>query len=228
MLDMMKPFMKLLKETHLQNKGKQSSGRIEVISPIRKIPHKDEIFDMLMQLNDGTNTNGLKFTAVDGVLKLNEIKTDINEIERVLNKDASAFLLRYPSTEPTSLETESLCRIICKTLNKYYLPDIETFTNYVINLLSCFSCDIKSKIIKILAALLAKLTGPVDQTLDQIFPNQSKYFNIIDMIVCFFGDRAEHLEGQYIMWRSTRDEKYHNPLFQQIDNDEGKTVTRFF
>ncbi|KAJ8965249.1 hypothetical protein NQ314_004261 [Rhamnusium bicolor] len=157
----LKVFTKLLKETVRQNSGSEVHGRAEVISAIRNIQNKDEVFAVLTRANKNMNKHGIKFVSADGKIKLNGIDIDMNEFMSMNKKNAETFLSKLSKSDPTPVETRSMRKMISNTLNNFSLPDIGTLVSYAVILLNCYDNNIKSKIIDALASLLASFTSSI-------------------------------------------------------------------
>ncbi|KAJ8963323.1 hypothetical protein NQ318_018792 [Aromia moschata] len=224
-----KTFTKLLKETISQNNGNEASGRAEVISAIRNIQNKDEVFAVLTRSNKDMNRNGIKFSAIDGDIRLNGIKIDMNEFMSMNKKETKTLLMNLSSSEPSPVEA----RTMRTTVSSFHLDgtsvtDVNNIASYTLKLLYFCSGDVRTKVIGALASLLAKLTVDIKLGLDQLFPDHDKYFRLINLVVGFFSKLADELEEKYQMWKKTGDKQYHIMLFDYMEMDKAKRYVKLF
>ncbi|XP_018569135.1 uncharacterized protein LOC108909309 isoform X1 [Anoplophora glabripennis] len=223
-----KTFTKLVKETIRQNNLNEAQGRAEVISAIRNIQNKDEVFAVLTRSNKDMNKKGIRISASGGEIVLNGVSIDFNEFAAMNKKEASSFLSNLPQSERVPVDTASTRSMVSNILTDFSIRDIESITNITLRLLSFCDGDIQSKIINALHMLLANLPDPIRLLLDQIFPNQSKYIYVMEVVINFFAKAAGHLEELYKNWIETGDDSYYNPLFRHIDVKQTKRAVKFF
>lgn len=222
-----KPFLKLQKKTLRQFQGKNLNKTIILVSPIIKIPNKDDVLAVLAADDDCSDKKGLTFIINDREVRLNDKKINISEIVNITERDAAVFLSNNSSSAVTLSDSKDIGEMISKTLQNVSLSDKETFTNYVARVLGCSSEDIRLKIVKTFVSLLKKMDSSIEQALDEIFRDQSKYFRIMDVIVCFFAKKAERLKDQWKTWLDTRKEEYYLPFFEQIDEEDSDGLQFF-
>lgn len=218
-----------MKETIRQNNFNEAQGRSEVIAAIRNIQNKDDVFAVLTRSNKDMNKKGIKVSASGGDIVLNGVKIDYNEFAAMNKNDATSFLSNLSSyVEPTPVDRASTQLIVSDLFKNVSISDIESITNITMKLLSFCSGDIKTKIIGALASLIASLAQPFLKGLDEIFPNHSKYAQLLEMVVSFFARKAEALEEQYKTWIKTDDDRYFSPVFRNIDVKQIRRAVQFF
>lgn len=221
-----KPILTLQKKTLRQFQGR-TLDKVAVVSPIVKIPNKDDVLAVLAVDDDYTDKKGFVFIINEKDIKLNNRKIDITEIVNINERDAAVFLSNNITSDVTSDDTKFISEMISKTLQNVSSSDKETFANYVARILGCFSEDVTSKIIKTFVSLLKKMDSSIEQVLDEIFRDQSKYFRLIDVVVCFFAKKSEQLKDQWKTWLTTRKEEYYDPFFEQIDEEDSDGLQFF-
>lgn len=202
-----------------QYRGKSLNDKTMVISPIVKIPNKDDVLAVLAADCEGKKK--LIFEISEDEMKLNDKKIDITEIVNINQRDASVFLLNNFSMPDSTLdEKKYIQEKILKFLRNISLSDIETFVDYLQRILSCFSGDIRMKIFNTFLLLLKVITDCIELALDEIFDDQSKYFRLVDVVICFFGKKSEKLMDQWKTWLSTRKPDHYLSFFEKIDEDD--------
>lgn len=217
-----------MKETIRQNNFNEARGRAEVISAIRNIQNKDEVFAVLTRLNKDLTRKGIKISASGGDIVLNGVKVDFNEFSAMNKKQTTSFLSNLSRLEATPDETADTRSIVSNVFKGFSISDIESVTNVTVKMLYYCTGDVKSKIISALASLLSSLTQPLLRYLDEIFPNHSKFARLLEMVVQFFIRQTEKLEEQYKMWITTGNDSYYNPVFQYVNLEKTKRCLKFF
>lgn len=218
-----------MKETIRQNNMNEAQGKAEVIAAIRNIQNKDEVFAVLTRTSKDMNKKGIKISAVGGEIVLNGVQVDFNEFASMNKKEATSLLSNLSRTEPMSIETVSRTRfMVSDVLQGFSITDIESVANIATKLLGFCDGDIQTKVISALASLLASLTEPIRKILEEMFPNQSKFVYLMEVVINFFAQTAEKLELDYRKWVNTGDNDYYNPLFRYIDVEQTKRVVGFF
>ncbi|XP_018563411.1 uncharacterized protein LOC108905115 [Anoplophora glabripennis] len=216
-----KPFLKLQKQTLQKQKGKDVDSKIMIISPIVKIPSKDDILAVLVAGDDSENKKRLTFIMNEDKIKLNEEEIDIMGVMNRTERDASVFLTSNCFTpDPSSNNTKYVYEMISKTLRNVSSDDIELFVDYLVRILSCFSGEIRFRILRTFIILVKNITNSVEQALDEIFSDRSKYFHLIDVVICFFGKTSEGLKDQWKTWLNTgKAPSTFLSFFEKIDED---------
>ncbi|KAG5879124.1 hypothetical protein JTB14_031671 [Gonioctena quinquepunctata] len=228
-----KTFSKMMKETIRQNNGNDVTGRAEVISAIRNIQNKDEVFAALTRSNRAMNENGVKFFAQGGDITLNGQTINFNEFSSLTKKDVGAFLSNIPAKTNISPTEVSLMQTLISNIQ---LPSIDTLAHYAIRMLGSYDGDIQRMVLTAVSQLFAVLTLAVRQTLQEIFPNQSEYIDLLSVVMEFFGLKAMEMGDQYEQWRSSGSSQQYESWFKDIDGSNSdkyiwlfqKAVTMYF
>ncbi|KAJ8963322.1 hypothetical protein NQ318_018791 [Aromia moschata] len=211
--------------------GKEKpKGVIEVVSPIREVHNREAVHEILLKSNEILTDNGVKFHEHQDGIRVNDVQIDVAKFSGINRKESSVLLTTETKSGPAQPEIDWMTKTICKTLGKHLmdLHNVETLSTYLIELLNGHSKSVKWKIADILSILLPKISSAVMQTLEEIFPEQLKYLSLVQMIVQFFGEKAELVEERYNSWLVKREEECYEPVFGTIDKEEGNRTVRFF
>lgn len=205
----------------LASKGKSLDSKVTVISPIVKIPSKDDVVAVLAACDESDKEKSLTFIINDDKVKLNQEKIDIAAVINISERDTSVFLSSdFTTPDLTSSNNKFVYEMISKTLRDIPATDLEIFVDYLVRILSCFSGEIRFKIVKTFTMFSKKITYSIHQTLDVIFHDGSKYFRLVDVVICFFGKKSEQLKDQWRTWLNTRQADDYLPFFEKIDEDD--------
>ncbi|CAG9821000.1 unnamed protein product [Phaedon cochleariae] len=190
-----KTFNKLVKETIRQNNGNQASGRAEVISAIRNMPNKDEVFAALTRANRDMNRRGIRFYVNGGEITLNGQPIDINKFTIMSKNETSAFLSKLPMKSNISTnEVTSMQKILSNV--DIAMPEMDAIARYAVQLLGSYTGSIQGLIVIALKDLLGYISAEFQRILIEIFPKASKYYNLLNMLVEFFSSVAIKLSNE--------------------------------
>ncbi|KAJ8926030.1 hypothetical protein NQ315_009885 [Exocentrus adspersus] len=214
-----KPLL-ILQKTAQEEGTKQHNEQTLIISPVVKIPSKDEILAVLGLEDDYTSGKSISFTITDDdEIKLNNHTLDLSEVLNINARDTSVFLSGYFMMTDLTPKDEAFISDLISQLVQVPIPDRQVFTIYVTRLLHCFSNEHKTNILNALAFILKQVTSSIEQTLDEIF-NQSKYLRLVDVAVCFFGKKSQRLKDRWRTWLSTRKDEFYLAFFEHVDEEE--------
>ncbi|CAH1128045.1 unnamed protein product [Ceutorhynchus assimilis] len=241
-----KTFNKLMKET-IRTQGDGARGRAEVISAIRNIQNKDEVFAALTRNNKAMNDAGIKISAQDGKITLGGIAVDMNEFIGFNKKQTEVFLNNLAqdksvvnlgassSSNPTNnnnlLKTAingllDDMKIDSSTIN---LPELIKLTSKI--LIFC-SSDIKSKVINAIQQaihyIITKVSSSFAEEIDRILPKHSQFFEFLRLGVSYFSQKVDEWEQKYQKYQQTGDPIYKDPIFDKINPLYVKRTVAFF
>nr|XP_023024204.1 uncharacterized protein LOC111512325 [Leptinotarsa decemlineata] len=222
-----KTFNNLMKDTIRQNDGNTVKGKAEVISAIRKIANKDDVFAALTRTKKTLNENGVRFYASGGEITLNGQAINLNEFTSLNKSDVSTFLSNIPSKTTVSPAEVNFIKGLFANLDSG-LPNIESVVRYAVSLLGTYDGSIQRLIIKAVGQLAIALTKGIVKTLEEICPSQPKYFSLLNVVMEYFVKMAVDLESQYSRWRSTGSAQDFQPYFKNVQADDKKELCIWF
>ncbi|KAF2896019.1 hypothetical protein ILUMI_10166 [Ignelater luminosus] len=160
-------FTKMMKETVRQNNGDVSTARAEVISTIRNMGNKDEVFAILTRNNKLFNKNGIRFSAENGEITLNGMSVDILEFGSMTGTERTQLLTDLPSRpQPSIRNTNNTTEIINTVITGMNYGQLIingcTFAEIAATLLQGFSSGVQEKVIRICKILCDKLMESMD------------------------------------------------------------------
>ncbi|VEN62899.1 unnamed protein product [Callosobruchus maculatus] len=221
-----KTFNKLVKSTISSNDGNKKAGMAEVISTIRKIPNKDEVFAVLTRANKQMNAKDIKFAAKDGQITLNDVPVNMSEFAAMSKGQRDVFLsdLRVHGGESPSEAVNTVSSSFSANGITY---DVDV-VNVVVKITAALSGNLKTTIIDIVSQLLCKITSALNQALDKLFPNRCKYAQLVDMVMKFISKEADAWETRYEEWTRTGNPELYSKCFDHVDVAETRRWFRFF
>ncbi|CAH1966105.1 unnamed protein product [Acanthoscelides obtectus] len=222
-----KTFNKLVKETIRTKDGNQIAGQAEVISTIRKIPNKDEVFAVLTRANKQMNEQNIKFSASDGRITLNGVEVNMSEFAAMSKDNRASFLVKLSQNGDAQTPTQAVETVKKSFVSHGFPQDIDVI-NLVVKITCVLSGDTKQAIIDIVSKLLMKIAEPLRRKLDELFPNKSKYAGLIDMVTRFISKQTDEFEMQYKKWKQTGDQKYYSKWFDYVNMEEARRWLCFF
>lgn len=241
-----KTFSKLMKET-FRSQGEGVKGKAEVISAIRNIPNKDEVFAALTRNNKAMNKNGIRFSADQGEIKLNGLKVDINEFVGMNKEKVNVFLKSVSGQNPTPMPSANSTG--ASTSNTTLLNAVDSVMStlnidrsnvtplkivlFMTDLLKFCSEDTRGLFVEAVSQtirdLLSRVSGPLLQELDNVLPSRESLFvELAQMLIGFFKDKADDLENNYQEYKMTGNKQYFNSLFETINPSTVKRTVIFF
>ncbi|XP_030765735.1 uncharacterized protein LOC115889796 [Sitophilus oryzae] len=241
-----KTFSKLMKET-FRSQGEGVKGKAEVISAIRNIPNKDEVFAALTRNNKAMNKNGIRFSADQGEIKLNGLKVDINEFVGMNKEKVNVFLKSVSGQNPTPMPSANSTG--ASTSNTTLLNAVDSVMStlnidrsnvtplkivlFMTDLLKFCSEDTRGLFVEAVSQtirdLLSRVSGPLLQELDNVLPSRESLFvELAQMLIGFFKDKADDLEKNYQEYKMTGNKQYFNSLFETINPSTVKRTVIFF
>lgn len=160
-----------MKETVRQNNGDVSTARAEVISTIRNMGNKDEVFAILTRNNKLFNNKAIRFSAENGEIKLNGMSVDLLEFGSMAGTERAQVLMDLPSNPQPSVSNTTNNANIMHTITEIF--DVRTvntvvrygqlissgckFAKLASTLLQDFSSSVQEKVIRICKVLCDKL-----------------------------------------------------------------------
>ncbi|KAF7279925.1 hypothetical protein GWI33_006596 [Rhynchophorus ferrugineus] len=237
-----KTFNKLMKET-IRSQGDSSRGKAEVISAIRKIQNKDDVFAALTRNNREMNRKGIKYSIDAGEIKFNGISVDMNEFVALNKKEAQIFLGKISEQSPNPLPTVQADSIsanfsnnVRNTLSAMNIDvsslNYSTVILEAFNLLAVFTEDIREKLLNIVQKtidyILEKCVGGLLTEFNEIIPKKSQFSECLQWIISYFTTRANELESKYQLYKQTGNSIYYDPLFDHVNPEWAKRGVYFF
>lgn len=236
-----KTFNKLMKET-MRTQGDGARGKAEVISAIRNIPNKDEVFAALTRNNRAMNKAGIKFSADGGQITLGGMAVDMNEFIGMNKKQTETFLSNLPRQETSNVpNAPSTNSSSLKTAITGMLTDINIDSSGInltrlitltIELLAFCSGDIKTKVVnavhQAIHYVLLKLSSQITDEIDEIIPKNTQFYEFLRLGISFFSQKVDELERRYQMYQSTRNRAYYDSIFDHVNPVYVKRTVAFF
>lgn len=199
-------------------------GKAEVISALRNIQNKDETFAALTRNMSKLNKKGIKVFAHDGQIKFNGINIDMAEFCSVKGGEVNSFLTRLPVQTDVTPSEMSKMQNVFKT-NGITMTDITLgdLAKCAAIFLKPYENNIKEKIIKALSQLInSTIVQPIIEVLTNYMPKNNVYVEMLQLVLKFFAQQAQQLEGQYQKWKHTKSEADYNPLFDHLNIENTK------
>ncbi|XP_063908497.1 uncharacterized protein LOC135126394 [Zophobas morio] len=228
-----KTLTKLVKETIRQNDGNVQRGRAEVISTIKNIQNKDEVFATLTRSNRAMNRNNVRFAASDGGITLNGVHVDMTHFTNMEKNEVITFLTKLPNQpKPADSDIRNMSTTVKNSFQGVGASEIFNLSIGLVKLFGSTELTIKEKIISAVSELIKALIGNPEgymDTLDRIFPNHHKYFRLVGMVNSFFQQLINEEEQKYTKWFQTRNPDDEKPyFFGFLSLDAAKRVTEIF
>lgn len=228
-----KTFNKLLKETIRQNDGNVQKGRAEVISTIRNIKNKDEVFAALTRANKNMNRKNVRFAVRNGEITLNGVSVDMKTFANMEKNEVVTFLTTLPNKpNPTIADVKNMTTTITKSFDGLNLNS-ELVRSLAIGLVKLFGSTDRTIKEKIINAVFQFIRFMIERTcymeeLDRIFSNIDKYFRLVNMVNGYFQQLINVIEEKYTKWSETRDSTYEEPYFFEFSLDIAKRAVQIF
>nr|CAH7742653.1 unnamed protein product [Callosobruchus chinensis] len=220
-----KTFNKLVKSTINSKDGNQKAGMAEVISTIRKIPNKDEVFAVLTRANKQMNDKNIKFSAKDGQITLNDVPVNMSDFAAMSKGQREVFLSDLP------LHGETPSQAVDTVTSSFSANGITCnmdVIRYIVKITSALSGNVTKYIIDIMSELLCKIAVSLNEELDKLFPNKCKYAQLVDMLMRFISKKADEWEMVYQEWKETKNPELYSEWFDHVDVVETRRWLRFF
>lgn len=203
-----------MKETLAQNNGDHPTANAEIISTVRSIGNRDEVFAILTRNNKLFNKKGIRFAVQDGEIKLNGVSVDLFEFGGMSKTDRTQILIDLPPrTRPLPTNATTVTNSLIEStftvdnlriLGKYseLLLRGASFRDFATNLLGDFSKMVQGKIFTILKGLIEKLKIcgiDIAHIFDTTFAlaNKNPYSNLLQWIVDYLKIRMNDYESDY-------------------------------
>ncbi|XP_018325080.1 uncharacterized protein LOC108736956 [Agrilus planipennis] len=124
--------LEMHKDTIRINGGNKQAGSAEVISTIRNIPNKNEVFEILKANNKLFNKNGVRFSVLGSKILFNDKALSLGSFD-ILSKPQRLEIL---SEMPTTLvpQQASPCSLSIDIFNRFNQADILKLTSFGIRL----------------------------------------------------------------------------------------------
>ncbi|XP_064211667.1 uncharacterized protein LOC103313132 isoform X1 [Tribolium castaneum] len=226
-----KTFNKLLKETIRQNEGNVQKGQAEVISTIRNIKNKDDVFATLTRTNKAMHRNKVRFSAVNGEISLNGVPVDMSAFAKMEKNEVITFLTSLPNApNPTTADIRNMSVTIRNSFYGINASQVGALAVGLVKLFGSSDLTIQEKIISAVSELVQYLltqVGIMDE-LDRIFSTVDKYFRLINMVNRYFQSLINVVEEQYQRWLETRDPDLEEPYFFRLSLDYAKRAAELF
>lgn len=168
-------FNRLQRETVRQNKGNTMVGNAEVISAIRKLPNRDEIFAFLTRSTKTINKQNVKFATSDGEITLNGIPVDMLKFGAMTKANQNSFLnnLQSSNFEVASPEKVNSMRNMIRNIfhgDNIMISKLVCDISAIIFLtyLHGFSPLIQEKVVEVLKYLLLYLEEKATVYIEQL------------------------------------------------------------
>lgn len=220
-----------MKETIRQNGGDAVRGKAEVISTIRQIQNKDEVFATLTRNNKEFNRKGVRFAASNGKISLNGVLIDMAEFGAMNKNDAISFIdsipsqiqVEIPSNEATSLKTN-----ITNIFSNISTEDLLKIYNTTERMINMYKFDVKLLILEAVDQLLKHIGFDVMKYLKELFPNFGYFPQIMRVVLKFLSKSADELEIKYQRWIQYGNAEDFLPIFNYINVDKVKRYITLF
>jgi hypothetical protein len=227
-----KTFSKLIKETIRQNDGNVQRGQADVISTIKNIQNKDEVFATLTRANKDMNHNNIRFAAQNGKITLNGVSIDMGRFSSMGKNEAITFFNTLPNTpNPTAANVRLMETYLGNSFEGIRSIEVAPLALGLVKIFCTADSTIKEKIINTVSKLIAELlksTTCYMTSLNEIFPDHDKYLRLVGMVSSFFQTFVTQVEERYNMWRQTLDETLAEPYFTELSCDVTRRAAEIF
>ncbi|XP_018330293.1 uncharacterized protein LOC108740466 isoform X2 [Agrilus planipennis] len=228
-----KMFDKMHKETIRMNGGNRQAGNADVISTIRNIPNKDEIFGILKANNKLFNKKGVKFSASGSKILLNGKALDLGSFSILSKPQRLEVLSEMPAT-PAPLEVNvtssaSFSIDIINSLSRNDFVNLVSFgarlytdstsLNHALQMtLREFSQCIKEKVLAIAMAIVNEAVNIGIDSIQNLLPSVSEpIIVVINVVKTFAQNWAEQYRNEY---EESKRRAQGNPYFDADEFDE--------
>ncbi|XP_044264418.1 LOW QUALITY PROTEIN: uncharacterized protein LOC123011163 [Tribolium madens] len=226
-----KTFNKLLKETLRQNEGNVQKSQAEVISTIRNIQNKDEVFATLTRANRAMNRNNVRFSARNGEITLNGVPVDMKTFANMEKNEVITFLTTLPNTpNPTTADIRNMGINIRNSFPGISPSQVASLAISLAKIFGSSDLSIQEKIFNAVSELfkyLLRQAGLMEE-LDRIFSTVDKYFRLFNMVNNYFQSLINEVEEKYQRWLNTRDPHLEEPYFVRLSLDAAKRAAEMF
>jgi hypothetical protein len=227
-----KTFSKLIKETIRQNDGNVQRGQADVISTIKNIQNKDEVFATLTRANRDMNHHNIRFAAQNGKITLNGVSIDMGRFSSMGKNEAITFFNTLPNTpNPTAANVRLMETYLGSSFEGIRSIEVAPLALGLVKIFCTADSTIKEKIINAVSKLIAELlksTTCYMTSLNEIFPDHDKYLRLVGMVSSFFQTFVTQVEERYNMWRQTLDETLAEPYFTELSSDVTRRAAEIF
>lgn len=235
-----------MRET-MNNHNDSTRAKAEVISAIRNIPNKDEVFAALTRNTKRLTKAGVKYSAEGGKITLGGIVVDMNEVISLKPKQAETFFNDLNRKAPTSGKinynsgsSSNLAGL--KTALSGMLSDLKvdegsgmSLNNLVVltsNLFKFCCSDVRTLVVKAVGQavnyVLYKLLRPLIDDIDKIIPKNEQCYRFLRIGMSFFSKTVDEWEERYQLYKETGDRQYYNSLFDKVNPEYAKRAVTFF
>ncbi|KAL1512704.1 hypothetical protein ABEB36_002250 [Hypothenemus hampei] len=238
-----KTFTRLVRET--QNiHDNQTQARAEVISALRKIHNKDEVFAALTRNTRTFTKAGIRFSASDGQISFGNIAVDLNEFCKMNKLQSEAYLMDFRQNQPrppTTYTSNNTRNIQLETIISNCYTDmkvkmsqisIHNVVKVVQILTRMLSGDVREKLTSIAHTVISKvlhtLTRSVINEIDEFLPRQNQFIDFFQILLSYFYKKTEEIEEKYKKYIRTGDCQYYEPMFDYISPVTGKRLIQIF
>ncbi|ENN74552.1 hypothetical protein YQE_08875, partial [Dendroctonus ponderosae] len=241
-----KTFNKLVRQT-MSDHSDGASGRAEVISTIRNIENKNEVFAALTRNQKRLTKSGIRYSAGDGEITFNGMAVDMNEFiglnhkqsEIYLNNLAQDITSNQPSINSSSNingDNVTLTNTVNSLLRTIQIDssqvDISNLVRVVSNLLSFCNEPVKNMVVKAVDQsvkfIMKHLSEDIIKLIDTIIPKNNQLSEYFRIGISFFSQKVDEMEKNYEMFQKTSEEKYNNPLFRILSPVKVKRIVQIF
>ncbi|XP_048523532.1 uncharacterized protein LOC109540647 isoform X1 [Dendroctonus ponderosae] len=241
-----KTFNKLVRQT-MSDHSDGASGRAEVISTIRNIENKNEVFAALTRNQKRLTKSGIRYSAGDGEITFNGMAVDMNQFiglnhkqsEIYLNNLAQDITSNQPSINSSSNingDNVTLTNTVNSLLRTIQIDssqvDISNLVRVVSNLLSFCNEPVKNMVVKAVDQsvkfIMKHLSEDIIKLIDTIIPKNNQLSEYFRIGISFFSQKVDEMEKNYEMFQKTSEEKYNNPLFRILSPVKVKRIVQIF
>ncbi|XP_060536449.1 uncharacterized protein LOC132708259 isoform X2 [Cylas formicarius] len=225
-----KTFTKLTKETIRQQGGNQARGRAEVISTIRNIPNKDDLFAALTRNNKAMNREGIKFSADQGQIKLNGVAINMDQFARQTKTQTQTFFENLMNQQATEIDASPPSEGFSWSLDGWTLDSAKTLTYLtgIFKIVLCFDKSTTEKVVQVVHTVLMTLSKPLINELNSLMKGTYQACRQVMMLVMnVFYEIVHSWEKKYNKWKETGDSKYFDPFFNYVDPASAKRLKKF-
>lgn len=232
-----------MKET-MNNHNDSTRAKAEVISAIRNIPNKDEVFAALTRNTKRLTKAGVKYSADGGKITLGGIVVDMNEVIGLNPKQAETFFNNLNREAPTigKVNQTSNSNTGLKTALSRMLNDLKVeegsgmnLNNLVVltsNLFKFCCSDVRTQVVEAVRQavnyVLNILLKPLVDDIDKIIPKTEQCYQFLRIGMSFFSKIVDEWEERYQMYVETGDEQYYHSLFDTVKPEYAKRAVAFF
>lgn len=234
-----------MRET-MNNHNDSTRAKAEVISAIRNIPNKDEVFAALTRNTKRLTKAGVKYSADGGKITLSGIVVDMNEVIGLNPKQAETFFNNLNREAPTigkiNQQTSTSNTTGLKTALSRMLSDLKVeegsgmnLNNLVVltsNLFKFCCSDVRTQVVEAVRQavnyVLNILLKPLVDDIDKIIPKNEQCYQFLRIGMSFFSKIVDEWEERYQMYVETGDEQYYHSLFDAVKPEYAKRAVTFF